>query len=210
MGGFINEVSQAMADQLVRNTDLTQFSQNPVAITSFVNLEDFDESSRISEILVENLIHELQVRGHKVIDFKMMPYIRVTPKGDFVRSREVDELIKKQNINIVLTGTYVYHNDGLVVNARMMEFASGVVVSSAQGSVPGWYVDAVEKRVARSGSSLGEEPEGVLPESPVNDGGMSNGMGDGMATVPQQPQKGFSGELHKLDELLFSTSDTEV
>ncbi len=203
MGGYINEVSQAMADQLIRNTDITQFSDNPVAITSFVNLENFDETSRLSEIIVENMMHELQVRGHKVIDFKMMPYIRVTPDGDFVRSRDVDELMAKHNINIVLSGTYVYHNDGLVVNARMMEFDTGVVVSSAQGSVPGWYVDAVEG-VKRATASVA--PETGKPAADVEAGaGMNHALSEIEESVEPREPAGFSKELHALDDLLFSS-----
>ncbi len=199
MGGYINEVSQAMADQLIRNTDLTQFADNPVAVTSFVNLEDFDETSRIGDILSENMLHELQVRGHKVIDFKMMPYIRVTPEGDFVRSREVDELITKHKINVVLTGTYVHHKDGLVVNARMMEFKSGVVVSSAQGSLPGWYVDAVEEVKVAQPATAEDLPAQEPHEADVEVGDMA----ESGSTEPANPQ-GFSRELHALDDLLFS------
>ena len=199
LGGYMNEVSQAMADQLIRNSDLMQLSQNPVAITSFVNLEDFDETNRTGEIIAENMLHELQVRGHKVIDFKMMPYIRVTPQGDFVRSRDIEELMTKHNINVVLTGTYVYHNDGLVVNARMMDFASGVVVSSAQGSLPGWYVKAVDS--VKSGAATASPEVAIEPaEADVYVGDVADTE---QPVEPANPQ-GFSRELHALDDLLFS------
>lgn len=212
MGGYINEVSQAMADQLIRNTDLTQFSQNPVAITSFVNLENFDETNRVGEIIAENMVHELQVRGHKVIDFKMMPYIRVTPKGDFVRSREIEELVARHDINIVLTGTYVFHSDGLVVNARMMEFESGVVVSSAQGSVPGWYVDAIDR--VRTGH-YEEAPVADVEVGEVSEMHSSSGVGgDPTAEVGGVPAvtptaSGFSRDLQALDDLLFDSEGAE-
>jgi len=216
MGGYINEVSQAMADQLIRNTDLTQFSENPVAITSFVNLENFEETSRMGEIIAENMVHELQVRGHKVIDFKMMPYIRVTESGDFVRSREIDELMTQHNINVVLTGTYVFHSDGLVINARMMEFESGVVVSSAQSSIPGWYVNAVE------GVRTGQYEQPVTADVEVGDVSVSHNSMESEADmalavsdseideVTSDKPAGFSRDLQALDDLLFNGGALEA
>ena len=200
MGGYINEVTQSMADQLIRNTDIMQFSQNPVAITSFVNLEDFDETNRVGEIVAENMVHELQVRGHRVVDFKMTPYIRVTPEGDFVRSREVEELARKQNINIILTGTYVYHNDGLVINARMIDLESSVVLSSAQGSVPGWFVDDV---TSMKGRTLVAEESGIGASSSVPDHNSEEQVG-------AAPGIGFSKDLQDLDSILFSDMPVET
>ncbi len=200
IAGHINEISHALADQLIRNTDIKHFSQTPVAVTSFVNLEDFDETSRVGEIIAQNMVHELQVRGHKVIDFKLMPFIEVTPKGDFVMSRDLEELVTRHKINVVLTGTYVMHNDGVVLNARMIEFESGVVVSSAQASIPGWTVDALDKGLASSSPMA----------DPVGDGhGVSPALGstmvdDGLATVEPATTEQFSKDLYELDAILFS------
>ncbi len=195
IAAHINEVSQMMADQLIRNTDITQFSQNPVAVTSFVNLENFEETSRLGEIIAENMIHELQVHGHKVIDYKVTPFIRVTPKGDFVKSREVEELVKRHKINVVLTGTYVVHNDGVMFNARMMEFDSGVVVSSAQGTVPGWTAYAVENRTA----PMVEELVAATAEAPA-----PVAVAEIAPAAPAANAEGFSQELQTLDDILFS------
>ncbi len=198
VASHLNEVSQMLADQLVRNTDIDQFSQAPVAITSFVNLENFEESSRLGEIIAQNMVHELQVRGHQVIDFKMTPHIRVTPEGDFVMSRDIDELVARRNIDVVLTGTYVVHSDGVTLNARLVEFESGVVLSSAQASIPGWTVYAVEPPMVSQGQPMVEMSTEVAVDDPLP---------IETETITAMSAGGFSGELDALDQVLFGNAE---
>ena len=76
-------------------------------------------------------------RGLKVVDFKLMPAIQVTPVGDFAISRNLEHLKSKYAINFVLTGTMTSYANGVIVNIRMIDVESSVVVSTAQIQIPG-------------------------------------------------------------------------
>ncbi|MBT7478604.1 MAG: hypothetical protein HN661_03685 [Gammaproteobacteria bacterium] len=134
--GQINEYTQYLAEQISLNRDTYNVSNNPVAITSFVNLENLKHTNKLGELLADNMIHEMQIRGFKVTDFKSMPAIQISELGDFIRSREVKELRSHHNINLVLSGTYTNHQSGVIVNARMIDIGSGMVVSTAQTNIP--------------------------------------------------------------------------
>ncbi|PHS56292.1 MAG: hypothetical protein COB17_09810 [Sulfurimonas sp.] len=130
--GKINQLVSALSDQLTLNKNFTDISQPVIAITSFVCLENFKATTRLSNILSENLIHEMQVRGFKVIDFKMMESIKIDKAGDFLFSRDVEKLRKTLNINYALTGTYTEYKDGTVINARIINLKTHIVLSTAQ------------------------------------------------------------------------------
>ena len=144
--GVVNRLVSNLSDQLTLNKDFKNIQKSTIAITSFVCLDNFKATSRLSNILSENLIHEMQVRGFKIIDFKTMQNIKIDSKGDFLFSREVSKLRTSLNIDYALTGTYVEYKSGLVVNARIINLKNHIIVSSAQIFIP--------KRVARRIASV--------------------------------------------------------
>ena len=81
--GVINQLVSTLSDQLTQNKNFTNFKSAKIAITSFVCLDDLKATSRLSNILSENLIHEMQIRGYQVIDFKTMDNIKIDARGDF-------------------------------------------------------------------------------------------------------------------------------
>ncbi|MBT5372585.1 MAG: hypothetical protein HOL17_12830, partial [Gammaproteobacteria bacterium] len=60
--GLINKYTQFLAEQIARNRDTYNVSNNPVAITSFVNLENLKHTNKLGELLADNMIHEMQIR----------------------------------------------------------------------------------------------------------------------------------------------------
>lgn len=134
--GKVSQIASFLADQLAHNRDIKNVSESRVAVTSFVNLQALKETNKIGLLLAEDLIHDFQVRGFPVVDFKTLPYVQVTTTGDFVFSRRVDELRGEYNINYFLTGTYSNNADGVVINARLLDARTSLVVSSAQAFIP--------------------------------------------------------------------------
>jgi len=134
--GKLGLIASFLADQLAHNRDLKNVSESRIAVTSFVNLQTLKETNKIGMLLSENMIHDFQVRGFPVVDFKTLPFIQVTPTGDFIFSRRVNELRSEYNINYFLTGTYSNNSDGVVINARLLDARSALVVSTAQAFIP--------------------------------------------------------------------------
>ncbi|MBT4300676.1 MAG: hypothetical protein HOD47_05515, partial [Gammaproteobacteria bacterium] len=130
LAGELNKVSRLLTDQLAQNRDMKRISNTPIAVTSIVDLENFKSTNKIGLWLTENMMHELQVRGFNVVDFKMMPAIQVTENGDFSMSKLVKELRGKHNINYVMTGTFAEHPAGVLINARIVNMENSTVVSS--------------------------------------------------------------------------------
>lgn len=142
----INDVVKGLAYQMLETSSFVN-TKTPIAVTSFVQLKDLESTNWLGNQLAENFIHELQRHGLVVIDFKTTGAIRVTPEGDFVFSRDWQELPERQIIDYIVTGTMTEQEHGIMVNARMIGMQSRVVVASSQSFIPNWVVgDDVTQR----------------------------------------------------------------
>ena len=74
-----------------------------------------------------------------------MNNIKIDEKGDFLFSRDVTKLRSTLNVDYALTGTYTEYRKGTVVNARIINLKTHVVLSSAQVMIP----RRVAKRISK-------------------------------------------------------------
>ncbi|GEM_PF-470118 len=129
-----------MARELVDN--LQPYRLRNIAVTSFVNLdESLQKSNLAGNQISEEFITEIRQLGLPVVDFKTTGFIKVTSAGDFVFSRKAKELRDVQGIDHVLSGTMVWHQNGLVINARIIDLNSNQVLSASKGFIPYFVTD---------------------------------------------------------------------
>jgi len=145
--GYLNSNIIFLADQLLRNMDVDQ-KEYPVIVTTFVNLNNFKETSDLGRLLKENLVHELQIRGWKVIDINYMPKIKINKNGEFVLTRDMKNLVKKYKVASILVGTYAIADNAVIVNARIINAKNGIILSTGQFEIPLSYVASLLKNTA--------------------------------------------------------------
>lgn len=155
----INHYVRGIMQDMVENLQYVN-EKTPLAISSFVFLDDeYSDGSLLGNQISESFMHELHSFGVPVIDFKTTDYMRVTPKGDFVFSRDYLELNQDQNFKYVLAGTLVNHQGGVLVNARIIGMQSKAVVGTAQGFIPQSVVDALNSSYRTDGIMLKQANE---------------------------------------------------
>ncbi len=135
----INDVVKGLAYQMLTSSSFVN-TKTPVAVASFVNLKDLESTNWLGNQLAESFVHELQRHGLVVIDYKTTGHIRVTKQGDYVFSRDWQELPERQIIDYVVSGTMVEQENGILVNARMIGIQSKVIVATAQSFIPTWVL----------------------------------------------------------------------
>ena len=135
----INDVVKGLAYQMLDSSSFVT-PKTPIAVASFVNLEDLETTNWLGNQLAEGFIHELQRHGMIVVDYKTTGHIRVTKEGDYVFSRDWKELPERQIIDYVVTGTMLEQEGGVMINARMIGMQSRVVVATSQSFVPNWVI----------------------------------------------------------------------
>lgn len=129
--GVFNSGMIFLADQLDRNT-AGAGRERPTVITSFANLNDLNESSALGRLVGEHLMHELQVRAWEVVDVRMTRDLIINQAGEFSLSRDISHLREAFPLANVVTGTYAVTRDGVILNVRIIDSASGRVLSTAQ------------------------------------------------------------------------------
>lgn len=150
----INDYVRGIMQELVVSLQYNSASKS-MAVTNFVYLDsDYTHSDLLGKQLAESFLHEIYKYGISVIDFKTTEYIRVTPEGDFVLSRDFSELTANLPIEYVLTGTLVKHQGGVLVNARIVAIESKKVVASAQEFLPDEVIDGLLKSKLKDGIML--------------------------------------------------------
>lgn len=133
--GQFNAMTIFLADQLERNMDRRPVDGSYI-VTTFSRLDRLDDTSSLGRLLAENLTHELQVRKWQVYDVRLTKDIIVTESGEFILSRDVKKIRDSYEVNGVVTGTYAVNGDSIIVNARVIDLESGIVIDSAQAHLP--------------------------------------------------------------------------
>ncbi|RKF19615.1 hypothetical protein DBZ36_03885 [Alginatibacterium sediminis] len=108
----------------------------PLAVASFVELQNLKATSLFGLQIEESMLSQLQHYGFSVIDYKATGFMRITPEGDFVFSRDVKELPRRHPIEYYVSGTYSRSKEGIIVNARIIGVESKVIVASAEQLIP--------------------------------------------------------------------------
>mgnify|MGYP004002678329 FL=1 len=141
VSGILNEGSTIIGDQIVQNRNIINAEDSRIAITSIVDVDTMGSIDKVGRALTEVMMHEMQVRGFRVVDFKVTDFISVRGNGDSIFSRDISKLNKEEDINYILAGTYTKHIDGIVLNMRLIDMSDHVVVSSAQATIPRRFMD---------------------------------------------------------------------
>lgn len=125
-----------MASQLIAGMDPAL--RGMVALpTSFVNQENFSQSSPLGRFMAEQLIYEFNQRGFPVREYRMASAITAKEgQGEFLLSRKVAPVSAKTGNAVFVVGTYFLDRQAVFVNARLVR-GNGEVLRTAQIMLPG-------------------------------------------------------------------------
>ena len=129
----LNDTIINIAEQLF-DTKINKKNPSRVILTSFVDLDNLENTSTFGRLVTESMFNELHIRKFLVTDFRGQEAVTVNEDGEFHITRDVEKL--KDNIDAVeyiLVGTYVkFENQSLLINARILDSISGHILSSAR------------------------------------------------------------------------------
>ena len=144
----VQDYAGQLAMDLVKNANgLT--SKARIGVTSFVKLDyTLQNTTILGNQLAEYSISEIQQFGLNVVDFKLMPALQVSSRGDLAFSRDVMELASQSVMDHVLSATMIDKADGVFINARIIALGTNRVVSSASVLVPTFVTQQIQPQYA--------------------------------------------------------------
>ncbi len=102
----------------------------PIAVTTFVEIDNLYQSSTFGRILAEQLISELSMRGYNVIEIRMSDAVQIIEdQGELGLSRESNVIKGNQDISGLVVGTYAVSPNRVYVNSRLIDPRSSGILS---------------------------------------------------------------------------------
>ena len=128
---FFNTQVHDLAEQLLKNFRGDVGPEGPIAVATFVDLNDLYRTSPLGRYLAEQLMGELQRAGFTVVDVRKTNSLLIKQKyGEYSLSRRVQEIAKETSARYILVGTYVVRDKYVLINARLVSNDNNIILSS--------------------------------------------------------------------------------
>ncbi len=142
-----------LADQLLAGMQGQPLSGVIALPTSFVNQDNFAQSSSLGRYIAEQMFFEFNQRGVPVREYRMAPGIDPAPgQGEFLLSRQISDVPHQRPDIAVLVGTYYSDAENVFVNARLIHGETGMVLRT--GSMVFAQTTVSRQMLAKTGVSL--------------------------------------------------------
>ncbi len=124
-----------IADQLLEHYPGQSLNGRFAIPTSFVNLNNRDESNELGRYISEALIHEFTMHGLLVYEYRTTNTISSSDEGDFIFKDKAFKHTNKKKNALYIIGSYLKDEAGFFINARLIE-PTGRVLRTAQVVLP--------------------------------------------------------------------------
>jgi len=110
---------------------------NRIAVTTFVDVNNFDRTSAFGRALTDALISLLHRQGFVVVEIRKTSNLLIEKgKGEFSLSREITHLATQQEVSAILVGTYAEGLNLVLVSTRLISATDGQVLSAGLLELP--------------------------------------------------------------------------
>jgi len=128
----LDSTVQDLATKLLNSSRINPNKYGDIAITSFVDLNQFKHTTHLGRSLSESMVNELFTRGFDISDFRGQNTISVNPNGEYFLTRDSSRMKQKISNSFVLVGTFTTADNAILINARIMDNKTGHIVAAAR------------------------------------------------------------------------------
>lgn len=120
--------TEYLADQI--NAYYRGTVNGPIAVATFVNLDDLYSSSTFGRILSEQLMSDLAMRGYTVVEMRQSDALQIIQsEGELGLSRDTEVIKPTQQVAGLVVGTYAISPVRVYVNTRLIDPSTSLVAS---------------------------------------------------------------------------------
>lgn len=124
---------EIVADELQK--DMSIHNNKIIVFTSLVDLNDLKESSNFGRLFSESLMTQLSRHGYKVMEYRGDEVVTKSKRGEFKLNRARVQPIVDEDI-LVLVGTYSEIDENMIVNVRIIDKDTNILVAAASAYIP--------------------------------------------------------------------------
>lgn len=110
---------------------IPQQSNMPILVTTFVDNNNLENTSRFGRVVQEHINSRLVQIGYSVKELKLTGNLLIEEgSGESILSRDLKKLKGAANVQAILVGTYSYTNRTMYVSTRFINPVSQTIISS--------------------------------------------------------------------------------
>ena len=129
----LREAREPLFDNLISPLNKNQ----PLISASFANIDNLSISSTFGRMASEVISAGLTERGYRVIEVKMRDSLFIKQgAGEFMLSRQVQDVSEAHNAQAVLLGTYAVGGNNIYINTRLVRSTDNIVLGSHDLKLP--------------------------------------------------------------------------
>ncbi len=170
LGGDVNLLSlgRNIGDELITGSYpplIPRQPEQPVLVTTLVNNDNLQDSSSFGRSLQNAVAAEFVRQGYSVNEVKLRSDVSINAgEGEFMLTRDLDELKGKQRAQAVVVGTYTMANRVMYLSVRLVDPINGSIRSVYEQRI---CLD--ENSLRMLGLQLDEKDDVQPPQEPLLD-----------------------------------------
>ena len=127
----INHLAQRIVTELVKQNDALR-SDQPIVVATPVLVGDMNGTNALAQQLQQGLMTSLHSFQFNVVDLNLADGLRVTANGDFILTRDWQQLSKNLPVEHLVVSTMSPVTNGMAINTRIVNISNNRVVSASQ------------------------------------------------------------------------------
>ncbi len=140
----LTDLSHMLADRMINlnaggvvHPSLRHDPAEPIIVTSFVNLDNLEQSSPFGRLIAEQMASRIVQRGWVISDIKIADSVLMAARrGEFILTRKVKRGLKAKKAAAVLVGQYSVNESHLFLVTQLVRIHDNRILSAANLDLP--------------------------------------------------------------------------
>lgn len=129
----VNSISKQLVDR--NNKDMARVS--PLVIATVVNMDDLNQTSSFGRLVTEQVSARFAQLNYNMVELKLGKAIMMkSDEGEFVLTRDVQDVVNAVNAKAVVVGTYAENSNDVYVNLKVVNPSNSVIIAAHSYAMP--------------------------------------------------------------------------
>ena len=139
--------NNAAGDALANLLKTRGMAGAPVVVATLVEVDNMEQSSTFGRMVGEHIASRLAVAGVPVVELKLRNTLYMSQRGgEFMLSRELQQLTLEHKASLAVVGTYAVANQEVLVTLKAVDVTNNNIVAAHSDSIPKMSVSSLLKR----------------------------------------------------------------
>lgn len=128
--------NHAAADHLLTQGPHLLAKTRPLLTATLADIDALEHSSTLGRMISEQISARASALGYTAVEIKLRGFPKRTPAGEFLLSRELQDLGQTHNASAAIVGSYALGEELIYVNLKLIDLRNGTILNGYNYSLP--------------------------------------------------------------------------